>query len=156
TGERKGRGRRGRRGGRGRNRDRDRDRGERPAPSFEPGNETEMPQGEPQLAPMDNHPPADGEEHNRGRRPRGRRGRGRRRWRDPDERGERPEGGRNEWHEPNHNALPAFATEAPVTPPPPPRAPEPVVEITTLESTPRDPNVPAKKGWWQKMIELDE
>lgn len=55
------------------------------------------------------------------------------------------------------NKLPSFAKEkaeysAPV------RAPEDekVAAIHSAPVTPRDPNAPAKKGWWQKMIQLDD
>ncbi len=56
-------------------------------------------------------------------------------------------------------ALPAFATNEPVPIEPPAPAYEMQKEkkaVNAPESTPRDPNVPAKKGWWQKMIELDD
>jgi len=92
------------------------------------------------------------------RQQRGRRGgRGRRPWRENDNRGPR----REKTDAPrissdngpsDGTALPAFATEdRTAAPPPPPPPPAPV-----LESTPRDPNAPVKKGWWQKMIELDD
>ena len=102
---------------------------------------------------------------NRDRGPRQRGGRGRRRWREGDERAPRRDNRdqpQTEWNdntapaaEPDGNTLPAFTRQEPIQPPPP-RAPEPVVVNATLESTPRDPNAPSKKGWWQKMIELDD
>lgn len=50
------------------------------------------------------------------------------------------------------NTLPAFATEKPVM-----VVPQPTPQSTPiLESTPRDPNAPSKKGWWQKMINLED
>jgi ribonuclease E len=50
------------------------------------------------------------------------------------------------------NTLPAFATEKPV----PLEAPQSPPPAPVLESTPRDPNAPSKKGWWQKMINLED
>jgi len=115
--------------------------------------------------------PIEGEE--RPGRPRQRGGRGRRRWRDRDERGNKdnaapvqdsaahepaPQDSRREqpsYVSPDGNSLPAFATEERISvTPPPPLRPEPVA--VKPESTPRDPNAPVKKGWWQKMIELDD
>jgi hypothetical protein len=116
-----------------------------------------------------------------GRPPRSRGGRGRRRWRDRDERGEpmpaegvamenasadvaRQEEPVARYEQPapaprtDGNTLPAFATEdrplielATNRP-----APQPVVASPMVESTPRNPDAPVKKGWWQKMIELDD
>ncbi|MDE3016245.1 MAG: hypothetical protein KGI29_04905, partial [Pseudomonadota bacterium] len=83
----------------------------------------------------------------RGRPPRGR---GRRPWRGDGN----PQESRVEAATPQ--SLPAFATQEPkpAPVPVPKREPEPVA--AALESTPRDPNAPRKKGWWQKMIDLDE
>ncbi len=99
----------------------------------------------------------------RPRRERG--GRGRRRWRDRDDRGRRTGSAISPataaWPSlplpaADGNRLPAFATEdrAPPAPPHPYAANR--SSTATLESTPRDPNAPTKKGWWQKMIELDD
>jgi ribonuclease E len=101
-----------------------------------------------------------------GRPPRNRGGRGRRRWRDRDERGDNRNRGDNRQQQGGYesaepltdgNTLPAFATEErlPVEPPAPQQAPEPVVVSPALDSTQRG-DAPAKKGWWQKMIELDD
>jgi ribonuclease E len=150
--------RRGRRGRGGRNR-----RDERPQNEsaeiipLTSGENTAAPEGEisPSMdvsARQDNRPPRDGR-GNRGRR-------GRRPWREDRPPRESRSSSTNTSPMASEaastvsdgNTLPAFATEAraPVTPPAPPPAPP------VLESTPRDPNAPSKKGWWQKMIDLDE
>lgn len=120
-------------------------------------------QGEPSEMPST-------EEDRQGRRPRRNRGgRGRRRWNDRGERKDRSHanesGGREEssqpWNEPinsNDNTLPAFTRQEAI----PVNAPVQDVKVQAMsapaipDSTPRDPNAPPKKGWWQKMIELDE
>lgn len=168
-GGRRGRGRR-RRGGRNRRERGERgDRGERPAPIAAASEDNTMsgfPAPDQDNSPADEFAPQGEEQPPRGeRRPRGRGGRGRRRWRDRDERGERrdrslQDGQGRDWNEPpaqagtDGNSLPPFATEERL-PPEPVRTPEPVA-VAVPASTPRDPNAPAKKGWWQKMIELDE
>ncbi|MFO0388919.1 MAG: Rne/Rng family ribonuclease [Alphaproteobacteria bacterium] len=54
------------------------------------------------------------------------------------------------------NVLPAFATEDRRPEPIKPTEPERVAAVHALPPTPKDPNAPTKKGWWQKMIELDD
>ncbi len=46
--------------------------------------------------------------------------------------------------------LPAFTNRPAVEPPPIPQA------ASMHGETPRDPNAPGKKGWWQRMINLDD
>ena len=101
-----------------------------------------------------------------------REGRGRRRWRDRNQRDRSAQphspqalepAAAQESSAPSAMILPAFATQAPAsvqtafsTPSIQPAAvavsaPEPVAI-----ANPRDPSAPAKKGWWQKMIQLDD
>jgi len=153
------RGRR-RRGGRNRNRERgERDpnapQGENAAPELVSDNAPVEGAAATEDQPQEPRP-------DRPRRERG--GRGRRNWRDRPPRGDAPV--ENAPQETSYgeapvvsapvyaarsdgNALPAFATEERIAPPPPP-PPAPVA------STPRDPNAAPKKGWWKKMIELDD
>jgi len=158
---------RNRRGGRnnrrgGRNNRPDRDRNNRP-----PVMDTDQPVAENIVlidTPSENAAPVEGEQPASSRPPRTRGGRGRRKWRDRDERGPRNEtapaaetaDAPTSWRSdepaiPAGKKLPAFATEERLPPPPPP---EP--KVIPLESTPRDPSAQPKKGWWKKMIELDE
>jgi len=172
--DRKSRGRR-RRGGRNRdNRDRNPDhanRADRPAPmpvdaTFDPNNPVLENAVIADHAPTEEFVPQEGQRHDAsGRPPRNRGGRGRRRWRDRDERGTSNSPGNSQ--EPHSNApvqentdgntLPAFATEerAPVEQERP-RTQETLVEANAMESHTHNPDAPAKKGWWQKMIELDD
>jgi ribonuclease E len=86
-------------------------------------------------------------------------GRGRRSWRDsqesslPNKESSSPNAAERPSDISDGKTLPAFATENRFVEPE--RKPEPVT-APVLESTPRDPNAPTKKGWWQKMIELDD
>ncbi len=90
----------------------------------------------------------------------GRGGRGRRRWKEGDraERPHRNEGAPHRAPVPVADAstLPAFATENRMPEPIRPTESEKVAAVHALPPTPRDPNAPAKKGWWQKMIDLDD
>jgi ribonuclease E len=155
-GNRRGR-RRGRRGGRNRN---DRPRKKDDMPDNE---NTSQESPEPQhddIAASDHTANTDDKEKPaRNRRSRG--GRGRRRWRDEDgtrradaksDDGEAPSGETPK--EKPDNVLPAFATQDPVPVAPP--QPQQQAVAVNASSTPRDPNAPTKRGWWQKMIELDE
>ncbi len=164
------RSRRGRRGGRrGRN-----DHGDRNRPSTEmDASESVVEAGAEQAETFENNDAngnkaeaAEGENPRGGRRNnRQRGGRGRRKWRDNRESGERSEHHAAENRPapdltlvekapaPRH-ALPAFATED--RRPPEPQQPERVAAVHALPPTPKDPNAPSKKGWWQKMIELDD
>ncbi len=54
------------------------------------------------------------------------------------------------------HVLPAFATEDRRPEPVRPSEPERVAAVHALPPTPKDPNAPTKKGWWQKMIDLDD
>ncbi|NBX03593.1 MAG: ribonuclease E/G [Alphaproteobacteria bacterium] len=107
--------------------------------------------------------PAEGEP--RPRRERGERGgRGRRRWRD--DRGHRPEGSDNVTGQPMPVDAPStqypapYIVEKPASSAPvivssfAPAAPAPR-PAAVVESTPRDPAAPPKKGWWKKMIDLE-
>lgn len=168
------RGRR-RRGGRNRNRD----RGRRPyaAGDDTPPGQAVAPEDAPfeeqaaqdEQLPRDGTPDADrGDRKRSGRPPRTRGGRGRRRWRD--ERGNRKpredvppygsgqDGSTASEHDTDGTNLPAFATEEPVMiEPERPREPEPVkVAANAGESDQRGNDASGKKGWWQKMIELDD
>jgi ribonuclease E len=78
--------------------------------------------------------------------------RGRRPWRDNNDRGQRTNAEPAVVGESDGNALPAFATEKPVLV----ETPQPLPPAPVLQSTPRDPNAPSKKGWWQKMIDLED
>jgi ribonuclease E len=98
------------------------------------------------------------------RRERGGRGRGRKHWRDDksDAGSNRPDNNavnaapQEAGNAPVEAKLPAFTKQEPVLIEPTPvfhdrkpaAAPQPI-------SAPRDPNKAAKKGWWQKMIELE-
>ena len=101
-------------------------------------------------------------------------GRGRRRWRDRDERSgesrsdmqtvantENIESQGERYHEEartiqtDGNTLPAFATEERPLIELASNRPAPVVASPMLETTPPS-NAPVKKGWWQKMIDLDD
>jgi ribonuclease E len=162
---RRGRGRN--RRGRGPRRDRN-DRGDRDRQNNEPAVAADVQQDNAVDGNVveDASAPSERQDQPGGRNPRGRGGRGRRRWRD--DRGKGDDRGRNKNRDGDYaprdrehvasdgNSLPAFATENPVpVESPAPRAPEPVAQAP-LESTPRDPNAPPKKGWWKKMIELDD
>ncbi|MDE3060561.1 MAG: ribonuclease E/G [Pseudomonadota bacterium] len=152
--------RRGRRGGRGRDRYDRPDRQERqdrqPAMTDHTEAEQAVESSLMETADVGEQP---SERSPRQRRERG--GRGRRKWRDRDQRSERREGEPQaaqprEWQEPSRSdsvMLPAFATEKAV--PVPAHVPEPAAAAAPLPSTPRDPNAPPKRGWWQKMIQLD-
>lgn len=97
-----------------------------------------------------------------------REGRGRRRWRDRGGRERQSQGSNNNTTYANNDNeqmvrsdLPAFASQeaAPVQTAFATPSLEPVVMVqppAPPPSTPRDPNAPAKKGWWQKMIQLDD
>ncbi len=171
-----------RRGGRNRG-DRDRSREDRPASNNQEGASegdiTEVQDADGMEAANNNEPGEGQNLDSNGRPPRTRGGRGRRRWRDRDERGgenrpaegtqggdeaPQPERQQERYVEPvaarhtDGNTLPAFATEdrplielASNRP-----APTPVVASPMVESAQRDASAPAKKGWWQKMIELDD
>ncbi len=92
------------------------------------------------------------------RRPRGERGgRGRRRWRERDGRREGSDAVAGAQYADNSDGrdLPAFATENPV-PMEQERKREPEMAHAAAESAPRDPNAQPKKGWWQKIIDLDD
>lgn len=108
-----------------------------------------------------------------GRRPsRGNRGgRGRKRWRDRDDHRQQDAKPSSAWptaSEPQaaEAKLPAFATQEPVLMPSAASTPfrrieaaEPQATYTPPrlpESTSRNPSAPPKKGWWQKMIQLDD
>jgi len=166
------RGRRGRRGGRNRN-----DRGERPEQqqgesnvitgdfSENAGNVSEVSESQ-QSA-----------EESRDHRSQNRNNRGRRRWRDRGGRdrndnrnqnvatanADAPTSWKSDDMQParsDGNTLPSFATTEPVLANPftPAYTQEKVVVNAppAVTSTPRDPNAPVKKGWWQKMIDLDD
>ena len=147
------RGRRRRRGGRNRG-DRG-DRGDRPAPALVEG---ENPSQE-NAAPVDGATPDDNaqpqDQNNRENRQRHRGGRNRRRWRDRDDRNGMQPDNQNQPQmiaQPDGNTLPAFATEErPAYAP----APEPA-KVIPMETAPAESTAPAKKGWWKKMIELDD
>jgi ribonuclease E len=157
-------GRRGRRRGRrgGRNRDRN-DRPQQPSDNVIP-----MTAAEPAAAEeIDSNAPEagnqPGDDNRRERRQRG--GRGRRRWRDRDDRSPRRDDEQNKsektWNtaeaaSASVNVLPSFAAENPVKSSPPPLPTKEAKAVNAAPSTPRDPNAPTKKGWWQKMIQLDE
>ncbi len=169
--ERKGRNRR--RGGR--NRNRDRDRGERPqntAPIPVEGEVMDQPTvaandtSFSEESPATERAPQDTQE----RPPRNRGGRGRRRWRDRDERGGETKDTTNvagdvQSHSydaapvsaTDGNTLPAFATEerAPAEPMPS-RSFEPFIASQAEPVQASTSEGGAKKGWWQKMIELDD
>ena len=155
------RSRRGRRGGRNRN---NRDRAERPLQdgaqndNIVADDAAAAPQAD-AAAPVEG-----GERPDRPRRSRG--GRGRNRWKERD--GEPRNQNQNQntpsdnvvnFEQPEHHTpraentsapLPAFTQRAAVEPPAPP-------QVASLHGeTPRDPNAPSKKGWWQRMINLDE
>lgn len=162
-GERKGRRRR--RGGRGRGRDRDRDN--RPPQQNSNAESGENIQSDIAAVPaetMDGAEQPQANDTNEQRPHRGGRGgRGRRRWRDRDERNKDRDQHYNSANRATNdapvaaaasdgNSLPAFATEDRMAAPPPP---PPAVAVAVNEA-PRDPNAPAKKGWWKKMIELDD
>ncbi len=148
-------GRRGRRGGRGGRKN----FGDSPRPANAP----EMPQPAPDQNTGSNitevsEPSSGGTDRpERGSRPpRQRGGRGRRPWRDDNRSGNKDS--RPPRHDRTENTgavdgqtLPAFTRESAAPAPVAPPAPAPVVE-----STPRDPNAQPKKGWWQKMIQLDD
>lgn len=118
---------------------------------------------------------ADGEEMPQ-KRPRERGGRGRRKWRDRDGRGERSERSENpeqkaaedvptSWNGgaaelADGKALPAFASDLrPAATPAPPTYKAfhdyKPAELET-QSASESPSSPPKRGWWQKMISLDE
>ncbi|MDX2073669.1 MAG: ribonuclease E/G [Alphaproteobacteria bacterium] len=163
------RSRRGRRGGRNRNnRDRNnRDRVPQEAQNDNAGDAETS--GAAQSEAAENNPEGEGNARpDRPRRSRG--GRGRNRWKERD--GEPREHSRNDRNDnpeaPSDNVvafdkpeprapreetpapLPAFTQRAAVEPPP-------VQQVANLHGeTPRDPNAQSKKGWWQRMINLDE
>jgi len=130
-----------------------RNRGDRPAPMA--GEPVSQDAG----ASNDNAevsiPPQGGQE-NSGRPPRSRGGRNRRPWRGREDRPASADGSSNPQPVIDHadgNTLPAFATEErPAYAPPP--APEP--KVIPMEPTQSEPSGPPKKGWWKKMIELDD
>jgi len=160
------RNRRGRRGGRNRN---NRDRGERgerqPQDAAQNDNVSEVTEVADDA--VENAGASEGNDRPpRGNRPpRSRGGRGRNRWKERDE--SRPEGAGNtneqgaapvsnvvafeQRAEPAAPSLPAFTQRAAVEPPPAPQA-----ASVHGDNTPRDPNAPGKKGWWQRMINLDD
>lgn len=155
------RNRRGRRGGRNRNRSRDR----------EFSNNTDEVNAAPEDAGMPaetaaDQPAIEGSENSERPRNRNRRGgRSRNRWK---ERDDRPgEAGQPQAAPVEHTnvvpfeqreepaaQLPSFTQRSAVMEPPPVAIPS-VVNIHG-EPTPRDPNAPGKKGWWQRMINLDD
>lgn len=178
-GERERKNRNRRRGGRNRNRDRDHNRGEQPPQAVSDGvidmESTDQAAfspaeaGLPDDAVAQERPPQD---HSQ-RPPRTRGGRGRRRWRDRDDREPRdgqtvapvavagePQANTYE-HAPavvtDGNTLPAFATEerAPVEPVAS-RSFEPYVSASAEPVAANGGEGGSKKGWWQKMIELDD
>ena len=153
-----------RRGGRNRN-DRDRDPNrERPAPVLVEGEPAETQEI---AATGDIETPVNADGTSRPPRTRG--GRGRRRWRDRDDRGPKdanaPAGEAPSYGEaPVHahamanadgNTLPAFATQEPVAAPPPPKPYDPY-DARMQPAQPASSEGPVKKGWWQKMIDLDD
>ncbi len=168
---RRGRGRRGRRGGARRGRDRDRDRTRQPveaqdadAPQAEHSESFESTEGSENV---DATAESQGNERRGDRRPRQRGNRNRRKWRDNRDGNQQDRQPRE--HAPQKadltlvekpanyaNVLPAFATEDRRPEPVKPVEPERVAAVHALPPTPKDPNAPTKKGWWQKMIELDD
>jgi len=159
-GDRKRRSRRGRRGGKLRN-----DRPERievndaNPPLIEQSQQPDNNDNQQQefLPPQQNSEESNNTRGNRG---------GRRRWRD---RGGKERNTNNNGGWPTNDnaaeapmestALPAFAVNDPVpmeVPASAYRNEEPKIASAAVQSTPRDPNAPVKKGWWQKMIELDD
>jgi hypothetical protein len=168
--ERKNRNRR--RGGRNRNRDRDRDPNrsdQQNRPAYHApvdGESLEQPamavaeSGLPEEGAPLERPPHDGSNN---RPPRNRGGRGRRRWRDRDGEPREQQAVAGEPQTTNYepvsdgNTLPAFATEerAPVEPVAS-RPFEPYVTTSTEPVQANGTEGTSKKGWWQKMIELDD
>ena len=136
----------------GRNRDRG-ERGERPAPvaaeGETPNQESFVENASGEATPA--QPPREGS----GRPPRQRGGRNRRPWRERDDRTPR-EGNEQVSQAParegDGNTLPAFATEERLPPPPA----QPSAQILPMDTPSNASNAPAKKGWWKKMIELDD
>ena len=177
--DRKSRGRR-RRGGR--NRDRDYNRGDRPAPStpqLAESGYSEQPVHTGEAGMVEELPAIDGvqqdnQQPNSGRPPRTRGGRGRRRWRDDrapkegqaseqlgEQSGEYSPAPKTYHFEPSStsatdgNALPAFATEE-RAPAEAPRRSFETVDAYTQPAQETASAQPSKKGWWQKMIDLDD
>jgi ribonuclease E len=160
------RNRRGRRGGRNRNRG---PRENNPNQNQVAGDDAVPNDGGEQTA-ADVQPQAEGSEQRpRGNRNRSRGGRGRNRWKEGEGRAPRDEASSNEPQladAPRDNVvnfeardeapaapLPAFTQRAAVEPP----KPQPQQQAANMHgNTPSDPNTAGKKGWWQRMINLDE
>ena len=147
----------------GRNRGERGERGDRPAQVAPEGQVMNQDGAAPsENAPTTEFAPAQEGQPNSGRPPRSRGGRNRRPWRDRDDRGGQQVAATSEQQhsEPQQvavmerndgNTLPAFATEErfPVSPP------QESAQIIPMEQTPSS-NAAPKKGWWKKMIELDD
>ncbi len=147
------RSRRGRRGGRNRNRD----RGDRERPSQDVAvSDTSSEAGE--SMEVEATPGTETGDRPRSRSRRG--GRNRNRWKERD--GERSESATPQPHEAPVSNVVSFEQKSEPSAPLPAftqrEAVQPVQPVANIhgEATPRDPNAPEKKGWWQRMINLDD